>query len=72
MGSWKPKANQEIKWKIQEVVIKNPQLNYHYNKPYTRGHLHSWRLGRELWFDNKGISTKEEVLCRKPVPNAAT
>lgn len=42
MCSWKYKANQEIKWKIQEVVIKNPQLNYHYNKPYPRGHLHSW------------------------------
>ena len=41
MCSWKYKVNQEIKWKIQEVIIKNPQLNYRYYKPYTRGHLHS-------------------------------
>lgn len=40
--SWKYRVNQEIEQKIQEVIIKNPQLNYCYNKPYTKGHLYSW------------------------------
>lgn len=40
--SWKYRVNQEIEQKIQEVIIKNPQLNYCYNKPYTKSHLYSW------------------------------